>query len=59
MQQIWELRAEYWYRKVTTYPQVVGAAKVRVILCVYGIICIVEDALGVNVQYRILGPLRC
>merc|ERR1712179_759174 len=25
--QIWELRSEYWYRKITTYPQVVEAAK--------------------------------
>ena len=25
--QIWEARSEYWYRKITTYPQVVEAAR--------------------------------
>mmetsp|Transcript_19447 Transcript_19447/g.27284 ORF Transcript_19447/g.27284 Transcript_19447/m.27284 type:complete len:123 (-) Transcript_19447:59-427(-) len=25
--QIWKLRGEYWYRKISTYPQVMAAAR--------------------------------
>lgn len=27
MQEIWKLRTEYWYRKVSTYPEVINGAK--------------------------------